>query len=161
MNFRDTLAFRNRNPLNMRYSRNQTWEGQIGESGGFVKFKEFYYGYRAAVIVLRNYKKRGIRSIYKIISTWAPPNENDTGAYIKTVVDFMKGRWGTEPREYDAKTLINLCDREEVVNFLMAMTKVEMGANGAQLHMLKSDIEWGYDKAVSSKGFFTDVNKFF
>ena len=45
-------------------------------------------------------------------------------------------------------------DREEVVNLLMAMTKVEMGANAAQLHSLRGDAEWGYDMAVTEPNFF-------
>ena len=69
----------------------------------------------------------------------------------------MNGAWRIDKDEgdYCARTQINLKDREEVVNLLMAMTRVEMGANAAQLHQLKSYAEWGYDKAVTEPGFLT------
>lgn len=154
--FNETIAYRNRNPLNIRYSKTVTWQGQVGEERGFVKFQGFSYGYRAAVKILRSYHLRGIRTIGKIIETWAPPNENQTEAYITNVLGYLNGVWSPVPRdpEYCARTQINLRDREEVVNLLLAMTRVEMGANAAQLHQLKPCAYIGYDLAVTTNNFF-------
>ena len=154
--FNETIAYRNRNPLNIRYSKNVTWLKQVGEEKGFVKFQGFSYGYRAAVKILRSYHLRDIRSIGKIIETWAPPNENKTDSYVKAVLDYMNGVWSPVPRdpEYCARTQINLRDREEVINLLMAMTRVEMGANAAQLHDMKRWAYIGYDLAVTTNNFF-------
>ena len=153
--FDRTIAYTNRNPLNIRYSKDVTWQGQYKYYvGAFVRFKGFEYGYRAAVKILRSYHLRGIRSIGKIIETWAPQTENNTTAYIKSVLSYLNGVFAIEPKEYCAKTQINLKDREEVINLLMAMTRVEMGANVAQLHSLMGSAYAGYDLAVTSKGFF-------
>lgn len=152
--FERTLAYRNRNPLNIRYSKNVKWQGQDGEEGGFVKFGSFSFGYRAAVKILRSYAKRDIKSIGKIIETWAPQTENNTKAYVKAVLDYLNGVFAIEPKEYCARTQINLRDREEVINLLMAMTRVEMGANAAQLHDMKRWAYVGYDLAVTANNFF-------
>ena len=152
--FNRTLAYRNRNPLNIRYSKTVTWLKQVGEEKGFVKFQGFSYGYRAAVKILRSYHLRDIRSIGKIIETWAPQSENNTAAYTKSVLSYLNGVFAVEQKEYCARTQINLSDREEVVNLLMAMTRVEMGANVAQLHDFKSSAYAGYDLAVTAQGFF-------
>ena len=152
--FDHSTPYLNRNPLNIRYSKSVKWQKQTGMFKGFVRFESFQWGYRAAVKILRSYHLRGIRSIGAIIETWAPSSENDTKAYTKIVLDYLNGVWAIEPPEYCAKTQINLKDREEVVNLLMAMTKVEMGANAAQLHSLRGDAEWGYDMAVTEPGFF-------
>lgn len=159
--FNRTLAFRNKNPLNIRYSKSIKWQGQDGAQGGFVKFMDFYWGYRAAVKILRKYQQRGCYTIQGIISRWAPPSENQTDKYIKSVLDYMNCVFRLPSQgdaEYCARTRLNLKDREAVVNLLMAMTKVEMGANTAQLHDLRGSAEWGYDKAVTSPNFFEGIS---
>lgn len=155
--FDRTIAYYNRNPLNIRYSSKTIWRGQIGMDKGFVKFTDFQWGYRAAVKILRSYHLRGIRSIGAIIETWAPRTENDTKAYIKAVLNYLNGVWAIEPPEYCAKTQINLKDREEVVNLLMAMTRVEMGAKIQHLQILKPNAYIGFDLAVTSKDFFSGI----
>ncbi|MBO7052059.1 MAG: hypothetical protein J6W24_05285 [Prevotella sp.] len=66
-------------------------------------------------------------------------------------------RGDLEGLEYCARTQINLRDREEVVNLLLAMTRVEMGANAAQLHELKTSAYIGYDLAATTPGFFKEI----
>ena len=155
--FERTLAFRNKNPLNIRYVNTVKWQGQVGNGSGFVAFSSFSWGYRAAVRILRNYRLRGIKTISQIISTWAPRSENNTVAYIKTVLDYMNGVFRWDADEYTAESEIRLRDREEVKYLLMAMTKVEMGANAAQLHAMRMFITIGYDMAVTSKDFFKGI----
>ncbi|MBO7051694.1 MAG: hypothetical protein J6W24_03410, partial [Prevotella sp.] len=104
--------------------------------------------------ILRSYAKRDIKSIGKIIETWAPQTENNTKAYVKAVLDYMNGVFAIEPKEYCTRTQINLRDREEVINLLMAMTRVEMGASAAQLHNMKVWASVGYDLAVTTDNFF-------
>ena len=153
-----TLAYRNKNPLNIRTGAN--WQGMDGEGrSGFCVFKGFSYGYRAAVLILRAYNLKGIRSIKDIISRWAPASENNTKAYIKAVVDFMNGVWRPEYVEFTENALVNLHDRDETVHFLMAVTKVEMGVTSpADMHYMRAYMYMGYDLAVTSKGFFDGVN---
>ena len=151
--FNETIAYRNRNPLNIRYSKNVKWQGQEGEWKGFVRFSAFSMGYRAAVKILRSYAKRGIKTMGAIIETWAPRSENNTVAYIKAVEQFMSPRQ-SEPYVVDSTTKIDLKNRTLVVQLLLAMTKVEMGANAAQVYSMRTYAEMGYDMAVTTPGFF-------
>lgn len=152
--FNQTLAYVNMNPLNIRFDRKTNWFGsRLKDRKGFVQFAAFSYGYRAAVMILRSYAKRGLKTVPQIIETWAPRNENDTEAYIKTVLENLSERQ-SEPYTVDENTEIDLRNRELVLQLLLSMTKVEMGANAAQVHNLRPYAELGYDLAVSSKGFF-------
>ena len=152
--FQDSLAYRNCNPLNIRFDRNTNWMGsRLKGSQGFVVFAAFSFGYRAAVMILRSYAKRGLKTVPQIIETWAPRSENNTVAYIKAVLDNLSERQ-SEPYTVTENTEIDLKNRELVVQLLLAMTRVEMGANAAQVHSMRTYAELGYDLAVSSKGFF-------
>lgn len=80
-----TRGVRNSNPGNLRKSKDQ-WEGAIGDDGEFVIFDSPESGVRALSKNLLSYGRQGYDSIEKIINRWAPPNENDTQAYIDSVV---------------------------------------------------------------------------
>jgi hypothetical protein len=85
-----TRGIRNRNPGNIRAG-----QGFLGEAGadkdGYAIFKDEMYGIRAiAVDLLTKFRKRGLVTIRAIISRYAPPNENDTQAYIDAVARDMK-----------------------------------------------------------------------
>ena len=153
--FQDSLAYRNCNPLNIRFSKDTNWMGsKLKSSKGFVVFATFSFGYRAAVMILRSYAKRGLTTVPQIIETWAPRSENNTVAYIKAVLDNLSERQ-SEPYTVDDNTEIDLKNRELVVQLLLSMTRVEMGANPAQVHKLRPYAELGYDLAVTTKNFFT------
>jgi hypothetical protein len=74
-------GLRNNNPGNLRYA------GQAGatNAGGFAQFKNMTDGIRAAGKQIDLYMRRGLNTISKIISTYAPSSENDTEGYIKDV----------------------------------------------------------------------------
>ena len=85
-------GLRNNNPLNIRYSADR-WQGAREEQTdkAFVQFKTMAYGYRAAWKTLQTYYERFCHqskpfTVRNIISRWAPPEENDTEAYIKNVL---------------------------------------------------------------------------
>ena len=154
-NFNQSLAYVNMNPLNIRFDKKTNWFGsRLKDRKGFVQFAAFSYGYRAAVMILRSYAKRGLKTVPQIIETWAPRSENDTEAYIKTVLFNLSERQ-SEPFTVTADTEIDLKNRELVIQLLLSMTKVEMGANAAQVHKLRPYAELGYDLAVTTKNFFT------
>ena len=88
-------ALRNSNPGNLE--RGVQWQGladphemspeQLDEQR-FAVFKTPMWGFRALATVLCNYQRlHGLNTIRQIISRWAPPNENNTEAYIKAVSD--------------------------------------------------------------------------
>lgn len=78
-------GIRNNNPGNIRHGAD--WRGMRAEQTdpAFVQFETPEYGIRALARVLRTYENRGLRTIRQIISRWAPPEENDTEAYIQAV----------------------------------------------------------------------------
>lgn len=57
----------------------------VGASTGFQKFETPEQGIAAIAGNLKAYGQRGINTIEKIVSTWAPSNENNTKAYINSV----------------------------------------------------------------------------
>lgn len=89
-------GIRNNNPGNIRWG--DDWKGLVTQDKrtdkSFCQFIEAKWGIRALVKVLLNYRKRpgvpgvgasGIDTVKEIISRWAPPNENNTPAYIQSV----------------------------------------------------------------------------
>lgn len=158
-NFDQTLAYVNMNPLNIRFDRKTNWFGsRLKDKRGFVQFCAFSYGYRAAVMIMRSYAKRGLKTVPQIIETWAPRNENDTEAYINSVLSFMSPRQ-SEPFTVDRETMIDLKNRDLVVQLMLAMTRVEMGANHAQVAKMRPYAELGYDLAVTSPNFWYENRK--
>ena len=80
------------NPLGIK--RDGTlWAGMSPEQPDpvFVAFVDAPHGIRAAVKILESYRDRdGIDTIAGAIYRWAPPEENDTVAYIADVCDEMQ-----------------------------------------------------------------------
>ena len=75
----------NNNPMNIRISTDH-WQGAVGDDGTFIKFVSPLMGIRAAARVLRTYRdEHGLNTIAGIVNRWAPPFENDTRGYIKSV----------------------------------------------------------------------------
>ncbi len=84
-------GLRNNNPLNIRHSASR-WQGARVEQTdkAFVQFTSMKMGYRAAWRILETYYKC-FEAQHKpftprnIIYRWAPPNENDSEAYLRRV----------------------------------------------------------------------------
>jgi len=79
-------GIRNNNPGNIRHSSTK-WVGEVkGSDPSFKTFSSPVFGIRAMAKLLGNYQRfYGLTTIRKMISRWAPPNENDTQAYIAHV----------------------------------------------------------------------------
>lgn len=119
-----TLAERNRNPLNIRYT-GAGWQGSLGagakgHGGAFVAFKSPDWGYRAALKNMEHIqRKRGAKTIRDLIYVWAPPKDrNNTAAYVARVAQMM----GVSP-----DTPLNLRDPKFAIPLMRAMTVVEAG----------------------------------
>jgi hypothetical protein len=81
-------GIRNNNPGNI--DRNKTkWQGMADDQSSdprFVVYKTPQFGIRAMAVTLLTYEhKYGINTIRKAVNRWAPPVENDTGAYVDAV----------------------------------------------------------------------------
>lgn len=76
----------NSNPGNIR--KGDAWRGlaPIQSDPDFCVFQAPIYGIRAIVKILRTYQVRDYTlTIREIINRWAPPSENDTGAYVNDI----------------------------------------------------------------------------
>ena len=105
-------GIRNNNPGNIDYNERNPWQGldkQKPSDGRFCRFMGPEWGIRAITKVVRNYAKRdgtpgvggkGIDTVQEIINRWAPPVENDTGAYVSQVAKVV-GVSPTEPLNLD------------------------------------------------------------
>lgn len=71
-----TLAYRNRNPCNVKHLGRQKWRGEIGRDRlGHCIFSDIQYGLRAAVLTLRSYQIRhGIKTLDGIIERFCGGN---------------------------------------------------------------------------------------
>lgn len=117
----NSRGIRNNNPGNIRWG--DEWKGLVPETQrtdkSFCQFKAPEFGIRAMIIILRNYQsKYGLKTITGIIKRWAPPNENDTQAYIRSVAQAT----GT-----DADKPIDLTDSRKLFPLLQAIIKHENG----------------------------------
>ncbi len=90
-----TRGLRNNNPLNIRKVPGTRWQGEVlplrgsGEGAGdksFVQFESLEWGIRAAFCILDTYRRKyKAVCVEDIIARWAPPSENATSEYIRTV----------------------------------------------------------------------------
>ena len=145
-----TRGIRNNNPLNIRHSADR-WQGARIEQTdkSFVQFESMAYGYRAAWKILESYWKhfhslRQPFTVRSIIARWAPPEENDVPAYVKTVLH-ITSLGGNEnlPRPFTGYQL------EKLTRLLVAMTVVECGLPAKEVDV---DAIWqGYDLAFPGK----------
>lgn len=114
-------GIRNNNPGNIRWG--DDWQGLFPEyqrtDKSFCQFKTPEYGIRAMIIILRNYQRKyGLNTVAKIISRWAPPNENDTQAYIGSVAKSV----GVTPEQK-----IDVTDSRIMIPLLQAIIQHENG----------------------------------
>lgn len=112
-------GLRNNNPGNIRRN-SDVFQGEVNPSRDkeFKQFKNMAYGYRAMFKILSNYyNKYQLNTIRKMISRWAPENENNTAAYVSLVSSYS----GIGPDD-----LISF-DREQMIRIVAGMSKVENG----------------------------------
>ena len=112
------LGIRNNNPLNIRFSPMNNWRGQIGCNHGFCEFDTMEHGFRAAIVLLHNYVKRGYDNVYEIISRWAPKSENNTKAYIRIVLAHFNGYDDPDFKSLTSTTQFPKDDLEVLLPFI-------------------------------------------
>ncbi|HHQ2336205.1 TPA: lytic transglycosylase [Enterobacter roggenkampii] len=111
---------RNNNPGNLNFS------GQAGAElerpgGRFARFETAFDGLRALSRQLVLYAGRGINSVEKIISTWAPASDNNnTAAYIQAVSQ----RLGVNPQ-----AALNINDPQTMSALMSSIIHHENGRN--------------------------------
>ena len=144
-----TRGQRNNNPLNIRHSADQ-WQGARAQQTdpSFVQFESMAYGYRAAWKLMETYRLRlrqaGMSyTLENIIHRWAPPTENNSDAYLRTVC-MLTSLGGNEalPRPSLARSQGM---EQKLILLLSAMTTMECGICMKDINT--KDIIEGYDKA--------------
>ena len=112
-------GIRNNNPLNIRRGTNWIGLSITQNDPSFCQFDSMTYGLRAGLIIIRTYMQRyRLNTIHGIVSRWAPPKENNTDTYIKSVSSMMK---------MHALQTFDFGDRTRIVALVSAMCKVETG----------------------------------
>lgn len=138
MNLRPPRGIRNNNPGNIRHGAN--WHG-LNPDGrkidpAFCVFTDSIYGIRALAKVLVNYKKiHGLNTVRQIISRYAPPNENQTTAYIQSVAKQL----GVYP-----DTVIDIEERGILTVFIKAIIRMENGIQPYSDETIQQGIELAY-----------------
>ncbi|EBQ8821314.1 TPA: structural protein [Salmonella enterica] len=114
-------GIRNNNPGNIR--QGDDWQGLVPKAQrtdkSFCQFITPEYGIRAMIIILRNYQRRhGLSTVTGIINRWAPPDENNTQAYIDSVAKAT----GVTPDQH-----IDTTDSRFMMKLLQAIIRHENG----------------------------------
>lgn len=112
------LGIRNNNPGNIRASQTK-WMGEMIVEGAFERFETPVMGLRALMrLLLIYYRRYELDSIRSIVNRWAPPNENDTGAYQVSV---------TETTGYGVDDRLCLDDENVLILLAKAIVRHENG----------------------------------
>lgn len=109
-------GLRNNNPLNLSYVPGQP--GVQGSDGRFGRYATPEEGIAAATRQLQLYAQRGLTTPEQIIGRWAPPSENNTGAYVAAV---------SRAAGLDPRAPVNLSDPAVVSRLVAAMAQHENG----------------------------------
>lgn len=119
-------GLRNNNPGNIRKG-STAWRGlaPVQSDPAFLQFDSMAYGVRAIAVTVRTYARRyGLTTPAGIINRWAPPSENHTDAYVRTVADAVGVAADEQLDVYDPETMFRL---------VRAIIRTENGAAPALL----------------------------
>ncbi|MBD2783791.1 structural protein [Xenorhabdus sp. DI] len=114
-----TRGIRNNNPGNIRHG--DKWQGlrDTQTDKSFCQFTAPEWGIRAMLKILRNYERKyGYNTVRQIITRWAPPNENNTEAYIAYVCDQVG---------VASSTVIDVDNAATLCRLVKAMIQMENG----------------------------------
>lgn len=133
-------GLRNNNPGNIRHD-GVKWRGEIipSQDKAFKQFESMPWGYRAMFHLINNYSRlHGCDTVRKIVSRWAPPEDNNnTAAYIAAV---CKGA------NITPDTIITTTNRDIMAPVIAAMARVE---NGIAASM--TDVNAGWELFIKYK----------
>jgi len=116
-------AIRNFNPGNLEYNPHDPFQGLADppNDGKWCKFTDPVYGIRAIMVVLHTiYYVHGLTTPREIITHYAPPNENNTEAYIDAVC-----QWN----EWTPDQKLDFTAAETYIGFAQAVAIHESGLN--------------------------------
>jgi len=130
-------GIRNNNPGNIRNSERNDWKGEVSKADkkdqAFEEFETMSDGVRAMMRLLQKYQRSyNLHTVKEIVERWAPRNENNTAAYVRTVCKEM---------QMPECCGLDLTDKGTMCALVDAMCYVENG-----VHIDMADIEAGWEK---------------
>lgn len=132
-------GIRNNNPGNIRHGANWLGLNPNGRNidSAFCVFESPVFGIRALAKVLINYKKiHGLNTVRQIVSRYAPPNENQTAAYIQSVAKQL---------EVYPDTKIDIEERGVLTVFIKAVIRMENGIQPYSDEVIQEGIDLCFD----------------
>lgn len=136
-----TRGLRNNNPGNLEKT-GTPWQGQIlpGQDERFCQFESMVMGCRALMKTLVTYHKvHHLDTVRQIITRWAPPEENNTSAYMKHVASNI-GRDIDETIPFDL----------DPTYYLAVAKAIARHENGAEALAISDDV---WEEAFKLAGF--------
>jgi hypothetical protein len=128
------IGLANNNPGDLKCCDGNNWQGLVGNDGTFDTFLDTTYGIRAMAIDLTTKINRdGLNTITAIVSAYAPPSENNTAAYIASVVN---------DAGYSASQVL-AADPPTLANLIRAIINHEIGDSLSGQYVSDSDISTG------------------
>lgn len=110
-------SVRNNNPGNLEKGNKWFGESRVCHDKRFECFETPEWGARALIITLTTYyNDHNLRTVLDIIHRWAPPNENNTRAYLH----FIEQRVGMSPYYV-------ITDMLDIINLAIAISEYEAG----------------------------------
>ena len=130
-------GIRNNNPGNIRNSERNDWKGEVSKADkkdqALEEFKTMADGVRAMMLLLQKYQRSyNLHTVKELVERWAPRNENNTAAYVRTVCKEM---------QMPECCGLDLTDKGTMCALVDAMCYVENG-----VHIDMADIEAGWEK---------------
>ena len=132
-------GIRNNNPGNLNFAGQAGATKEGGPNGRFAVFGTMQEGVAALVRQIGLYVKRGRNTIRKILEVYAPPGENNTGAYIAAVSKAL----GIGPDE-----ALDTENAQQVMGLVRAIVNHENGKG----FVSDADIAGGYRLAKGGGG---------
>lgn len=120
-------GLRNNNPGNLIKTAID-WQGKITKSADakFEQFQNLTFGIRACLKDIIHDINKGKNTVRKLISEYAPPNENNTNAYIASVASSLG---------VGADSVLKSINASFLLKVARAIFKVELGSQ----HVLVED----------------------
>lgn len=137
-------SVRNNNPCNIRIG--EKWQGlmapdhmtpeQAAEKE-FCVFQNPAYGFRAAAKLFANYRRLyGVNTVSEGVKRLAPPNENNTSAYIRAVCDYTamkpEDTWPFPGRPAQQRSFLKACAIHEAGGWYFTQSDLSEGVSMAE-----------------------------
>lgn len=120
------LGLKNNNPGNIRVNPHIRWQGEIPSNGPYCIYGTPLAGLRALAKTLWTYQNvHGCRTVADFVRRWSPPSENDTQAYIDSVI--LRFHLCSHLPSINKDTPIDISERRNVTAMMLAIIWQENG----------------------------------